>query len=192
MALSKIKSTSLETDATNLVKISTVTLSGDVSAEFDLDSTYEHFLFRFSAIHISANTDDFKVDFSLTSDTNYASATITYMGSRNYQSEISGTGTAGNVNNYSTGTSSSAVIANYVSADNDHSIDGTFEIYNPSNTTFTKGFRGECVYMEAGDNIIRTVTHGDIRNATAVDKIKFFMASGNMASGKITQYGVKI
>ena len=192
MALIKTSAQGLTADATNLVKISTATLNGDTSAEFDLDSTYEHFLFRFSAIHISADTDNFEVDFSLTSDTDYGSATITYMGSRNYQSEISGTGTAGNVFNSSTGTSSKARLANSVSADNDHSIDGTFEIYNPSNTTFTKGFRGECNYMQSGNNTMRTVTHGDIRNATAVDKIKFFMESGNMASGKITQYGIKI
>jgi len=176
----------------NLVKISTATLSGDTSAEFDLDSTYEHFLFRLSAIHISADTDSFKVDFSLTSDTDYGSATITYMGSRNFQSEISGIGTAGNVFNASTGTLSEATIANSVSADNDHALDGTFEIFNPSNTTFTKGFRGEITYMEKDNNIIRTVTHGDIRNSTAVDKIKFLMESGNFASGKITQYGIKI
>ena len=61
-----------------------------------------------------------------------------------------------------------------------------------SNTTFTKGFRSECVFVEAGDNVMRTVTLGDIRNATAVDKLKFFMNSGTLVSGKITQYGIKL
>lgn len=176
----------------NLVLISTATASADTSIEFDLDSTYDHFLFRLSKIHVSADTDNLHVDFSLTSDTDYGSATITYMATRYYQSEVSGQGTAGNVNNYSTGTLGVARIANSVSADNDHALDGTFEIYNPSNTTFTKGFRGEIVYMASNDNIIRTVTHGDIRNSAAVDKIKFLMESGNFASGTITQYGIKL
>ena len=179
-------------NAGNLIKISTATLSGDVSAEFDLDSTYEHFLFRISGIHVSADTDAFKVDFSLTSDTDYGSATITYAVVRDFMGEISGSGVSSNINNYSTGTLGSVTWMNSVSADNDHSIEGTFEIYNPSSTTFTKGFTGTLLGVSGGDNVMKQALFGDVRSTTAVDKVKFFMDSGNMASGKITQYGIKI
>ena len=191
MALIKTSALGLESDATNLVKISTATLSGDVSAEFDLDSTYEHFLFRISGIHVSADTDSFALDFSLTSDTDYGSATITYAVVRDFQSESSGN-TTSNINNSSTGTLGSISWMNSVSADDDHSLEGTFEIYNPSSTTFTKGFTGTLIGISGGNNVMKQTLFGDVRNATAVDKIKFFMGSGNMASGKITQYGIKI
>ena len=191
MALIKTSAQGLASDATNLVKISTATLSGDVSAEFDLDSTYEHFLFRISGIHVSADTDAFKVDFSLTSDTDYGSATITYAVVRDFQSESSGN-TTSNINNSNTGTLGSITWQNSVSADDDHSLEGTFEIYNPSSTTFTKGFTGTLIGISGGNNVMKQTLFGDIRNTTAVDKVKFFMVSGNMASGKITQYGIKI
>ena len=191
MALIKTSAQGLASDATNLVKISTATLSGDVSAEFDLDSTYEHFLFRISGIHVSADTDSFALDFSLTSDTDYGSATITYAVVRDFQSESSGN-TTSNINNSNTGTLGSITWQNSVSADDDHSLEGTFEIYNPSSTTFTKGFTGTLIGISGGNNVMKQTLFGDVRNATAVDKIKFFMGSGNMASGKITQYGVKI
>ena len=191
MALIKTSALGLESDATNLVKISTATLSGDVSAEFDLDSTYEHFLFRISGIHVSADTDSFALDFSLTSDTDYGSATITYAVVRDFQSESSGN-TTSNINNSNTGTLGSITWQNSVSADDDHSLEGTFEIYNPSSTTFTKGFTGTLIGISGGNNVMKQTLFGDVRNATAVDKIKFFMGSGNMASGKITQYGIKI
>ena len=191
MALIKTSAQGLASDATNLVKISTATLSGDVSAEFDLDSTYEHFLFRISGIHVSADTDSFALDFSLTSDTDSGSATITYAVVRDFQSESSGN-TTSNINNSNTGTLGSITWQNSVSADDDHSLEGTFEIYNPSSTTFTKGFTGTLIGISGGNNVMKQTLFGDIRNTTAVDKVKFFMVSGNMASGKITQYGIKI
>ena len=191
MALIKTSAQGLASDATNLVKISTATLSGDVSAEFDLDSTYEHFLFRISGIHVSADTDSFALDFSLTSDTDYGSATITYAVVRDFQSESSGN-TTSNINNSNTGTLGSITWQNSVSADDDHSLEGTFEIYNPSSTTFTKGFTGTLLGVSGGDNVMKQALFGDVRSTTAVDKVKFFMGSGNMASGKITQYGIKI
>ena len=174
----------------NLVKISTATLSSDASAEFDLDSTYDHFLFRISKLHISADTDDFACDFSLTSDTDYGSATLTYLTIRSTQSESSGNsvGTAGAS---STGTLSRINLFKSVSADNDHALEGTFEIYNPSNTTFTKGVRSDIIGVRSDDNVTKCLMHGDIRSSTAVDKIKFFCVSGNLDSGTITQYGVK-
>jgi len=192
MALIKTSAQGLTTDATNLVKISTATLNGDQSAEFDLDSTYEHFLFRLSKLHASADTDAFKVDFSLTSDTDYGGATITYAVVRDFMSEISGSGTSSNINNYSTGTLGNVGFINSTSADDDHAVEGTFEIYNPSSTTFTKKFRGELFSVSGGNNVMKQSGFGDIRNTTAVDKVKFFMESGNFASGKITQYGIKI
>jgi len=192
MALIKTSAQGLTADATNLVKISTATLNGDQSAEFDLDSTYEHFLFRLSKLHASADTDAFKVDFSLTSDTDYGGATITYAVVRDFMSEISGSGTSSNINNYSTGTLGNVGFINSTSADDDHAVEGTFEIYNPSSTTFTKKFRGELFSVSGGNNVMKQSGFGDIRNTTAVDKVKFFMESGNFASGKITQYGIKI
>ena len=57
---------------------------------------------------------------------------------------------------------------------------------------FTKGFTGTLIGVSGGNNVMKQTLFGDIRSSTAVDKVKFFMASGNMASGKITQYGIKI
>ena len=174
----------------NLVLVSTATASSDSLLEFDLNSTYDHYLFRFSKIHPSADDSDFRFDVSLTSDTDYNSATLTYILNRDHASEVSGSGTAVNAAN-STGTLGVVNVFKGTSADSDHCIDGTFEIFNPSSTTFTKGFTSMVLGVQNGNSVRRERLTGDIRSATAVDKIKFFFESGNIDSGTISQYGVK-
>ena len=193
MAISKIQASSLEANATNLVIISTATASADSIIEFDLDNTYDHYIFRFNKIHCSNDNVDFRADVSLTSDTDYNSATVTYLNVRDYQSENSGNG-IGEQEGASTGTLSHINLAKSISNDNNHCLDGTFEIYNPSSTTFTKGFRADIISMQSntgGDRAKRTGVFGDIRNETAVDKIKFFFEAGTIETGSITHYGVK-
>jgi len=193
MALIKAKYRGLDSAAHNLVLISTATASSDSEIEFDLDSTYDHYIFRFSKIHPSGDNVDFRFDVSLTSDSDYGSATLTYILVRDYKSESSGEEIGGNAAD-STGTLGVVNLAKSTSGDTDHSLEGTFEIYNPSSTTFTKGFRGDIIsvmHNTGGDRPQRTSLLGDIRNTTAVDKIKFFYETGNIDSGTITQYGVK-
>ena len=174
----------------NLVKISTATLSSDSLAEFDLDSTYDHYIFRFSKVHGSSDDDDFRFDASLTSDTDYGSATLTYVLNRDSASESSGSEVGANAAS-STGTLGIAQLFKGASADSDHCLDGTFEIFNPASTTFTKGFTSMISGVQYANNVRRERVTGDIRSSTAVDKIKFFFQDGNLDSGTITQYGVK-
>ena len=177
-------------NAGNLIKISTATLSSDSLIEFDLDSTYDHYIFRFSKVHNSDDNKDLRFDVSLTSDTDYASATVTLLLIRDSQSESSGNLVANNAAS-STGTTGTGNIFKGASADNDHCIDGTFELHNPASTTFTKSFHSIMHGVQYADNVRRETLVGEVRSATAVDKIKFFMESGNLDSGTITQYGVK-
>lgn len=193
MSISKIQASSLEANATNLVIISTATASADSIIEFDLDNTYDHYIFRFNKIHSSNDNVDFRADVSQTSDTDYGDATITYLNVRDYQSESGATG-IGEQEGASYGTTTYINLAKSTSGDNDHCLDGTFEIYNPSSTTFTTGFRADIVsiqYNSGGDRAKRTGIFGDIRNETAVDKIKFFFEAGTIETGSITHYGVK-
>jgi len=174
----------------NLVKISTATLSSDSLVEFDLDSTYDHYIFRFSKVHGSSDDDDFRFDASLTSDTDYGSATLTYVLNRDSISESSGVEVGANAGS-STGTLGIVQLFKGASADNDHCLDGTFEIFNPASTTFTKGFTSMILGVQYANNVRRERVTGDIRSSTAVDKVKFFFQDGNLDSGTITQYGVK-
>ena len=148
----------------------------------------DHSSKAFFAIFTASSKSDF--DASLTSDTDYGSATLTYVLNRDSASENSGSEVGFNAAS-STGTTGIVQLFKGASADNDHCLDGTFEIFNPASTTFTKGFTSMIVGMHNGNHARRERVTGDIRNSTAVDKIKFFFQDGNLDSGTITQYGVK-
>jgi hypothetical protein len=119
MALSKIKSTSLETDATNLVLIKTQTVTSSVSSvEFVngsggvvFDSTYKIYQCFFNDAFLSTGSN--KIRLRVSDDTGSTYKTSSYLGHvyRNYKSSSSSSSdlqtaaTSINLNQVSLGTS---------------------------------------------------------------------------------------
>ena len=115
MALSKIKSTSLESDATNLVKLSSTSFSesGNASIEFtsSIDSTYKIYKFEFINVHPATNDVDFTFNFSVDGGSNYNIAK-TGAGHQIYGDERGGGGFAsGHQSNFNSAQITSRVLA---------------------------------------------------------------------------------
>jgi hypothetical protein len=173
--------------------ISSQTASGSASIEFTsgIDSTYP--IYRFEFINIHPANDSSSLQFNLSTDggSNYnVTKTTTHFYS--YHTENDGTATltydGGSDLAQSTGNSP---ITNGIGNGNDESASGEMYLFNPSSTTFVKHFisRSNCYY--SGDGSIDTYNAGYGNTSSAINSIKFVVASGNIDSGTIKLYGIK-
>ena len=73
---------------------------------------------------------------------------------------------------------------------NDESACSTIVLYNPSSTTFVKHFIARTTgYGQSAYNM-QYFTAGYFNTTSAVNGVKFKMATGNMDSGVIKLYGI--
>ena len=192
MALSKIKSTSLEPDATNLVLIKTQTVTSSVSAvEFVngsdgvvFDSTYDIY-YCFVSDYITVN-DATKCDLEFSFDTGTTYQTTNYRTSayRNFYGD-SGNGSGNNIFNgeiQCLNIQSKQAIAT-------GTTNGVVTFYKPSSqkNPLVKfdfvGYDGDYQINNSGGAAHKT--DGDI------DAFRFVASSGDIAGGTFSLYGVK-
>ncbi len=67
---------------------------------------------------------------------------------------------------------------------------GTLTIFNPSNTTFVKHFIGDFNCTNGSATSHRNFVAGYVNTPTALTRVQFKFASGNIDSGVIKLYGV--
>lgn len=193
MAITKLVSGSLGTGVGgSLVKISSATASSDASVEFTtgIDSTYKAYLFLFTAVHPSADTDSFSVSFSTDGGSTYGlSKTASYFrafvdeGQTSEAIGLIGAKTYGNQTH-------AAYLAQGVGADADQSFSGELWLYEPASTTYMKNFKGTFATAESSNFAIQQYVGGYINTTSAVNAVKFTFASANVDAGEITMYGV--
>ena len=175
MALTKIAETAAST-------------SSAIAFTSDINSTYKLYIFKFIAIHPSANAS-FTVNFSTDGGSNYnvSKTTTFFFGSHNegdtatslsYQDghDIVGTGA------HSIGLS--------FSSDNDAGGAGYLHLFDPSNTTFVKHFIATLGGFTDSDYYNTNYSAGYGNTTSAIDAVQFSMASGTIDAGTITLYGV--
>ena len=75
-------------------------------------------------------------------------------------------------------------------ADNDHSLNGTLHLFDPSNTTFVKNFFASSQGNIDTDYSNNGFTAGYFNTTSAIDAIRFQMSSGTF-DGTIKLYGIK-
>jgi|TARA_R100001463_G_scaffold61528_1_gene114359 hypothetical protein len=180
------------------IKKLTASSSGDLSfvngaSSVVLDSTYKEYLFTFKDIHPSDDTVRFQFNMSADGGSNYnVTKTTTAFNAYHYESDsgtnlgydddgntdlAQGTGFQ-NLTNFSSG------------ADNDQSLGGYLQLFNPSSTTFVKHFisriNNAISDNRPGDNYIA----GYGNTTSAVNAIQFKFASGNIDAGDICLYGI--
>jgi len=70
---------------------------------------------------------------------------------------------------------------------------GWIKIYNPSSTTYVKGFTARVAFSSAAadTSVKNTWTNGAIDTTSAIDAMKFSYSAGNIIAGKIKIYGYK-
>ena len=174
----------------SLVLLSEQTASSSATIDFtsNIDSTYKEYIFKYINIH-PATQSNFSFQVDTGTNTNY-NQTIT---SNSYYAEHSegdssslsyfdatdqGQGTAFQMISHNPGT------------DNDSNSNGVLHLFDPSNTTFVKHFIGDSNCTNGSATSHRNFVAGYVNTTTALTRVRFKFASGNIDSGTIKMYGV--
>ena len=167
------------------VLISTTTVSSavsEVNITSNIDSTYKRYIFHVDNLSCATNNAHLHFRFfqsgSIVSSSTYD--WVYYYG----QSNDSG------FNGYASSQNDSYIrLLDEVKSDSDQTAYLTLTLYDPSNTTTHKRIDSINTYSRGG-NINAQRVGGRIEDTTAVDGVRFFMASGNIDGGIIKMYGV--
>ena len=175
-----------------LVLLSTATASSSSTIDFtsNIDSTYKEYIFKFIDIHPATDGTDFSFQVETGTNTDYnQTITSTYFRARH------GEDGSANQLTYATGndlaqSTSFQIIAGDLGNDNDQSYSGTLHLFDPSSTTFVKHFMANGNESRNDDRTANNFVAGFVNDTTAITRIRFKMASGNIDSGTIKMYGV--
>ena len=165
----------------------------DGASSVVLDNTYKEYLFTFKNIHPSADDGSFQFNLSADSGSNYnVTKTTTIFRTIQYEND------GGSGIEYLTGSDIAQgtgvqILTNsdqLLGYDNDQSLSGSLQLFNPSSTTFVKHFMARTNYSNADDSCSSAFVAGYANTTSAVDAIQFSMSSGNIDTGDICLYGI--
>ena len=171
--------------------ISTQTASSSASLEFSLDNSYDSYVFKFINIH--PQTDGYNFIFNGSSDggSNYnVTKTTTVFSSQHNEADswtFLGYHTGFDI---AQGTGFQQLNANEIGADNDQTISGTLQIFNPSSATFVKHFISTSSVAVTSDQMENVFVAGYMNTTSSINAVQFKMSSGNIDSGVIKLYGI--
>ena len=157
-----------------------------------LDNTYKEYVFTFKNIHPASDGNRFLFQSSTDTGSSYG-VTITSTFFKAFHNEAdSSSGVSYDGNNdlaQSTNFQQLNLDAD-LGADNDQSLCGTLQIFNPSSTTFVKHFIATTNFNHSGDYTIQCFIAGYFNTTSAIDGMQFKMNSGNIDAGDICLYGI--
>ena len=174
-----------------LLSTQTASASATISFTSGIDSTYDSYVFKFINIHGSSDTQ-FSLNFSTDGGSNYnVVKTTSKFGAYHAEADNNaGIGYDGN-DDIAQGTGFVSITTNgFQTTDNDHCMNGTMLLFNPSSTTFVKHFITTTsfnLYENAEGNAFNA---GYANTTSAINAIQFKFDSGNIDSGIIKMYGV--
>ena len=179
----------------SVVLLSSQTASNSASLSFtsDITSTYGEYIFKFYKINPATDMTTFGFQCNATDSTSY-DETITSSFFRAYHVEGSSAdvGYEGGADQ-AQGTAQ-VMISNdsQLSSDANAHISGEMHLFNPSSTTYVKHFCTRSACQEGSSATVATDIYkaGYVNTTTAIDDVKFYMASGNF-DGVIKMWGVK-
>ena len=187
---------SIPSGAMTLIKTLTASSSATLSfvhgaSDVVLDSTYPIYKFEFINIHPASDSATFQFNMSIDGGSNYNIAKTTTV-ARAYHNEADDTTalTYDTGQDLAQGTGFQTII-DVLGNDNDQSVSGSFTLFNPSSTTFVKHFLSTINSARDTDFSFNYYVAGYGNTTSAVNAIRFQMASGNIDAGKIKLYGIK-
>ena len=175
----------------NLISTQTASSSSSIDFTSGLNSTYKHYVFKFYNFHPQNNAIRLKFNGSDdTSSHSYDVVKTTTMFNA-YHNEGGSTAALA----YETGTdeaqsSGSAFLGNDTKNDDDASMSGYLEIFDPSSTVFVKHFISRATTYANGDYAVDSYKAGYFNTTSAITAIQFTASSGNIDSGTFKLYGV--
>ena len=177
-----------------LIKTLTASSSANLSfvdgaASVVLDDTYDSYVFKFYNIHPATDLAEFQVGFRDGSTAYDATKTTTFFYADHREDD------AGSSLVYDTGRDLAqgtgvAKISRQVRNHNDSGLNGEFNLFSPSSTTFVKHFIAKNNHVLESDSSINVFTAGYANVTAAIDGVQFSFSSGNIDSGVIKLYGV--
>ena len=171
--------------ASNSATLSFVHGSGGVDF-----SNYKEYVFTFKNIHPATDDTNFQMNFSVDGGSNYNVAkTTTYFRSIHNESDATALLGYETANDLAQGTGFKT-LCDDIGADADQNANGTFNLFNPSSTTFVKHFTCRIAVSQSADYAMDLYTAGYGNTTSAVDAIQFKMSSGNIDAGDICLYGI--
>ena len=182
-----------------LIKTLTASSSSDLSfvngtSDVVLDSTYS--IYKFVWINCHPGTDDaagFRVNFRDGGSSYDATKTSTSFVSYHREDDSQTTLTYRTQDDLAQATGVQPLTgSDTVGGDNDQSISGEMYLFNPSSTTFVKHFtvRTQNINSTSDPNSNESYVAGYFNTTTALTRIQFKFASGNIDAGTIKMYGV--
>ena len=161
------------------------------TADVVLDSTYKEYVFLWKDVHATLDAES-DLLFNVTTDgTNF---------------NVAKTGTAFEAYHFESGTTSNlrygpataglaqgtgnSLLAGHITNASDGSSVGSFNLFNPSSTTFVKHYIVDTNYYHNNARSYNLHIAGYANTTSAITGIRFLMSNGNMASGDICLYGI--
>jgi hypothetical protein len=178
----------------SLILLSTQTASASASISFTsgIDSTYDSYVFKFIEIHGSSEAQ-FSLNFSTDGGSNYnvVKTTSKFGAYHDEANTVADIGYDGN-DDIAQGTGFVSITTNgSQDNDNDHCMNGTMFLFNPSSTTFVKHFITTTSFNLSENSEGNAFNAGYANTTSAVNAIQFKFTSGNIDDGIIKMYGVK-
>ena len=185
---------SIPTGALTLIKSITASSSASISfvdgaSGVVLDDTYKSYIFKFINIHPASNSQ-FYFNVSIDGGSNYNVAkTSTYFLAVHAEGDAESALIYNTTGDLAQGTGDQRISFDFIN-DNDSNLGGSMQLFSPADTTFVKHFICQTQHMQ-GDPASNNVFAAGYANTTsAINAVKFNMASGNIDSGIIKLYGV--
>ena len=184
------KPSGLSGGALNLISTQTASSSSTISFTSGIDSTYDEYVFKFYDIHPATDATGFTFQADTGTNTNY-NQTIT---STHFQARHNEDGSDGNLA-YNTGRDQAQgtafqPISNTIGNDNDQSLSGYLQIFNPSSSVFVKHFISTTQHSQDAQYTFNPFCAGYFNTTNALTRFQFKMSSGNIDSGVIKLYGI--
>jgi hypothetical protein len=178
-------------DGITLISSQTASASATISFTTGITSTYKAYKFVFINIHPSVDNSEFQFNMSTDSGSNY-NVTKTGTFFRAFHNEDDGATAFGYLTaNDTTQTTDFATLSLNTGNDNDQSVSGYLELFNPSSTTYVKHWISRISDVTGSDVQGERFTAGYGNTTSAVNAIQFKFDTGNIDTGTIYLYGIK-
>ena len=179
--------------AGSLIPLALFTSDGsDATADFTsgIDSTYDEYLFIFNNIHPETDNQIFQFQVDTGTNTDY-NQTVTSTSFRAYQDEAGSETSLGYVAAQDQGQGTDfEFLAGGIGNGNDECGSGTLHLFDPSSSTFVKHFLAKTQCTEASNYTEHRFQAGYFNTTTAITRVRFKFASGEIQGGTIGMFGV--
>ena len=183
---------SLVTDAHTLISTSTASNATSIDISSGIDSTYDVYMFDFINLNAATDNTTFQFQVNATDGADYNDSAITsthFAAFLDEPSEGTSSGLYYDGSRDAAQSTSFIPLEHYVGNGADESISGRMWLYAPSSGTYVKHWMAQFSEYAQHNAAYSTYVAGYINDTTAIDDIRFNMASGNL-DGVIKMYGL--